>query len=416
MSPGAKNVILKLKKGNLFFNTFIGLKKHPCINPVLMNRWITFCFFSFTIFLCFSHAEAQNKADSLTEELKSKMYNTFRHFSFGFYIDAYITMELDQKKDTSNIIPYFANCPMTDQIRLNVAAIEVNYNAEKVRGKLQIQYGDAPNLLASPEKQWIKTIRQAAVGFRIAKDLWTDIGFMFTPVGWESAWPVTNFISTASICGYFEPGAVLGIKFSYNFSDKFNGGLMFGNPYSLAYQQTNHIAGILFLNYLPLKNLTISYNSLFGNQALRNAEFKNNLLYNDILITYAPHRNVNLIGQVDFAFQTNSQMPPDTNKIASMCSGFIQGRFSFLNYFSLSGRYEFFVDPDGFLSGPYTYGGHTTGLSMNGIAVSLEYKPVNIGYMRLEYKYMHANQGNEVYYSGTSDMMQAIIFTTGVRF
>jgi hypothetical protein len=373
---------------------------------------------AFLFFYCFifNFLFSQSPADSLTEELKSKILDNARHFTFGFYVDAYVNMQLDNNTDTSNIVPYFANCPMRDQIRLNVAAVEVYYNADKVRGKLQLQYGDAPNLLAAPEKQWIKTIRQAAFGFRIVKDMWVDIGYMFTPVGCESAWPVTNFISTASMCGYFEPGAVLGIKFSYMFSDKFNAGFLVGDPYSLAYQQTNHLAGILFLNYLPRKNVALSYNALIGNQALKDASIENNLLYNDILVTWDPWKDLSLMGQVDFGFQTNSQMAPDTNKVASMTSGFIQAKFRFLDYFAIAGRYEFFTDPQGFLSGPYTYDGKTTGLATNGISISLEYKPISISYIRLEYKYMHANPGNKVYYGNTSDLMQAIIFTTGVRF
>jgi hypothetical protein len=383
---------------------------------MFMNRFTLYCLLFLSILLSHFPVLAQERTDSLTDELKTKILNNVRHFTFGFYIDGYVTMQLNKRKDTSNIVPFFANCPMTDQIRLNVAAIEIYYNADKVRGKLQLQYGDAPNLLASPEKQWIKNIRQAGVGFRIVKDLWMDIGYLFTPVGYESAWPVTNLISTASVCGYFEPGAVLGMKFSYKFSDKFNGGFMVGNPYSLAYQQTNHISGILFVNYLPMKNMLLSYNCLFGNQALRDAQIDNNLLYNDILITYDPAKNINLIGQFDFAFQTNSRMPPDTNEIAGMCSGFLEARYGFLRNFSIAGRFEYSYDPDGFLSGPYTYDGKTTGLTLYGTAISLEYKPVKIGYMRIEYKYLRANKGNMVYYDNTSDYMQAIVFTTGVRF
>jgi hypothetical protein len=191
---------------------------------------------------------------------------------------------------------------------------------------------------------------------------------------------------------------------------------MFGDPYSIAYQQTNHLAAILFVNYMPVKNLTISYNNILGNQALKDADFRNNLLYNDIIVTYNPISNVTINGQFDFAFQTNSQMAPDTNKIASMCSGFIQSQYRFLKHFSISGRYEYYYDPDGFLSGPYTYNGKTTGLTINGMGLSIEYKPVRISYIRFEYKYMHANKGNLVYYGKTSDLLNALIFTAGVRF
>ncbi len=381
-----------------------------------MKRFIKFSIISLSFFLCSTPASSQGKADSLTDELTTKMLNNFKNFKIGFYADTYVNLELDHNTDTTNIVPFFANCPMTGHIRLNVAAIEMFYDAEKVRGKIQLQFGDAPNLLASPEKQWIKNIRQAAVGFRISKKMWVDVGYMFTPVGCESAWPVINIISSASVCAYFEPGAVLGMKFSYKFSEKLDAGFMVGNPYSVAYQHSNILSGILFINYMPLKNLTISYNNLFGNQALRNATLKSNLLYNDILIVYDPHDNINITGQFDFGFQTNSQMAPDTNKIASMCSGWLQCRYRFLHNFSIAGRYEYYYDPNGFLSGPYTYEGKTTGLTTNGTSVSLEYKPVKIAYIRMEYKYLQSNKGNKVFYSNTSDYMNLLIFTTGVRF
>ena len=367
-------------------------------------------------FLTASHVSPQSKADSMTDDLKAKMFNNLKHFTLNVYVDVYVNLELKKHRDTSNIVPFSGNCPVKDQIRLNESALEIIYSADKARAKLQLQWGDAPNLLTDPEAQFIKTMRQANFGFTIVKDLWIDFGYILNPISCEAAWPVFNQISTATICGYFQPGSVLGIKLSYKFSDKFNGGIMAGNPYSLAYQQNNHIAGLTFLNYIPLKNLTISYNNFFGDQALRNVRPKTTLFYNEFIIMYNPHQSVDLTGQFDFAFQSNSQMPPDTNKVASMCSGFLQARFSFLKHFSIAGRYEYFHDPDGFLSGTYTYDGITTGLTTNGMALSLEYKPVKIGYMRVEYKYIHANKGNNVYCDNTSDFIQAIIFTTGVRF
>ena len=173
-----------------------------------MNRIVLSVLIALSALAWHGPLRAQENTDSLTDAIKTKIFNNFKHFSFGFYADAYLIMELDHKNDTAKIIPFSANCPMTNLIRLNVAAFEIYYNAERVRGKFQLQFGDAPNLLAAPEKQWVKNIRQAAFGFRVAKDLWIDAGYMFTPIGCESAWPVINTISTVTMCGYFEPGAL----------------------------------------------------------------------------------------------------------------------------------------------------------------------------------------------------------------
>lgn len=360
--------------------------------------------------------EAQNKVDSLTDGLKNEMFTRLKHFSFGFYVDAYYNWTLGSKNDTSNVVPFQGNCPIQNQIRMNVAAIEIAYTGDKVRGKLAIQFGDAPNLLADAAAQFIKNLRQANFGFRLSKRLWLDFGYFLNPVGLESTWPVLNFLSTVSIGGYYEPGNVLGAKFTWIASEKFTGGLMVGNPYSLAYGKNTHMAGLMFFTYNPIRSLSITYANFFGNQALVNAAIKNNILYNNLIVQYNPISQLTFTGQLDFAAQTNSQMYPDTNKTATMFSGLVEASYLFLQKFSVSTRYEFFNDYDGFLSGKYTYGGITRGLLTQGFSIGFEYKPVKIGYIRLEYRHLYAAPGNYVFYSKTSDNMQALIFTTGVRF
>ena len=352
--------------------------------------------------------------DSTIELLKSKILGKLNHFTFGMYIDAYYNSTLTSPHDTSNIVPFSANCPIQDQIRMNVAALEFYYDNENVRGKFAIQYGDSPNLMASANSQWIKTIRQANFGFRVVKNLWVDFGYIFNPVGYESAWGILNQISFVTIGGYFEPGSVLGAKVSYKFSEKLNAGFMVGNPFSLAYAQNTHMAGILFLNWTPKPNLTFTYNNFFGNQALVDADLKNNILYNNIIITYSPIKSIGLVAQIDFASQTNSTMPPDTTKIAHMYSGFLQAQYKFAKFFSLTARYEILNDPNGFLTGvnENTMRGERT----NGFALSFEYKPVTFGYIRVAYRYLDGYPGSKIFGSNTSDNMQALIFTTGVRF
>ena len=357
---------------------------------------------------------AQKSADSLLDAAKNQIFRRLNNFSFSFYVDAYYNMTLNGVQDTSNVVPFSSNCPLQDQIRMNVAAFELGYNSDKVRGKFAIQYGDAPNLLASPSSQWIKTIRQANFGFSIVKDLWVDFGYIFNPVGCESSWAVLNQISFVTVGGYFEPGSVLGVRLSYKFSDKFRGGVMMGNPFSLAYSQKTHMTGIVFLTWQPRPNLSFTYNNFFGNNAIRNAEINHNSLYNNIIVTYNPVKKVELTGQFDFAFEANSGMAPDTGKTASMYSGFLQACYRFNEHFAASARYEIFDDPDGFLSGVNAK--TNRGLRTNGWSLSVEYKPVKSGYLRLAYRYLGSYPGSYAFHSGGSDQMQALIFTTGMRF
>jgi len=372
--------------------------------------------FILVLAVCHPPAKAQNKVDTVTDELKNEMFTRLKHFTFGFYVDAYVNWTLHSKDDTSNIVPYSGNCPVQDQIRMNVAAIEIGYTSEWVRGKLAIQFGDAPNLLAAPEAQFIKNLRQANFGFRLGKKLWLDFGYFLNPVGIESSWPVLNFLSTVSTGGYYQPGSVLGVKLTWNASGKFWGGIMAGNPYSLAYSKDTRIAGLMFVYYKPLNNLTINYNNYMDNESLSDVKTNHYIIYNNLIVQYDPTGSLNLCGQFDFAAQTNSQMAPDTNKTATMFSGMVEAKYMFFRKSSASVRYEFFNDYDGFLSGPYHYNNRTRGLMTQGFSVGYEYKPVKIGYIRLEYHHLFAAEGNYIFLSGKSDQLQSVVLTTGVRF
>ena len=153
----------------------------------------------------------QNQADTVTDKVKDQIFKKLKNFTFGFYIDTYYNLTLGNRGDTSNIIPFSSNCPVQDQIRMNHAAIELYYNADRIRGKLILQYGDAPNLLSTPDAQFIKNLRQANFGFRIHKSLWLDFGYFLNPVGFESSWAILNKLSTVTAGGYFEPGNLLGV-------------------------------------------------------------------------------------------------------------------------------------------------------------------------------------------------------------
>lgn len=360
------------------------------------------------------YLRSQSTDSQNIDELKAKILGKLSNFTFGLYIDTYYNASLGNPDDTSNLVPYSANCPIQDQIRMNVAAFEFIYSAEKVRSKLVLQYGDQPNLLAAPEAQFIKTLRQANFGFRIAPKLWIDLGYMFNPVGYESSWAVLNQISTVTIGGYFEPGSVLGAKVTYTINDRITVGMMAGNPYSLAYGQNTNMTGMMFFNYQPLKNLKFVYNNFFGNQALKKATIENNLLYNNVILTWAPFKLLELATQFDFSFQTNSKMAPDTNKTAGMYSGFIQARYPFAEKFSITARYEFFNDRHGFLTGINTL--TNRGIKTNGLTASFEYKPVKYFYLRMAYRYLEGYKGSKLFDSNTSDVMQALIFSAGFRF
>jgi hypothetical protein len=97
-----------------------------------------------------------------------------------------------------------------------------------------------------------------------------------------------------------------------------------------------------------------------------------------------------------------------------MLSGFLQAGYRFNSHFCATARYEHYNDPDGVLSGINSL--TNRGLRTNGFSCSVEYKPVQICYFRLSYRYLGGYPGSREFSGNTSDQLQAIYLSAGVRF
>jgi len=357
------------------------------------------------------------QTDTLSTESKNKFQELLNNFDVSVYMDVYYNGILDNPSgDTSNLIQFASNCPFAKEFRLNVASVWLYYTSKNVRGKLELQWGDAPNLLAQPDAQFIKNMKQVDFGFRIYKTLWVDVGYLYNPIGYESSFPIRNQLSTVTTGGYFETGNFLGIKVSAQISPSFYAGAYLGNPYTLAYGKNKRLYTGLTLLYSFKELFSINYNNMIGNAALSTSDLNHFYLYNNVILTCTPVTKLLLVGQVDFGFETNASKPPDTTNNASGISGFLQVTYQFAKWFSASLRGEYLDDPDGLTGTLYTYDGKFRGLLTYGGTVGIEFTPVPNSYLRAEYSYLSADNGNKIFGSGLSDNRQLLTFTAGIRF
>ena len=351
----------------------------------------------------------------ISKEQEKKILLKLKKFEFGLYMDVYSTLSLKQIDDTSRIIPLYSNSMWSNDYRLNVVGLTVNYRAEKIRSNFTLQYGDVPMLLSKVEYQFVKNIRQANFGFKITKRTWIDMGFMLNPIGWESSWPVLNTcLSTASVGGYFEPGSYLGVRFSTQFNDKFEARFYAGNPYSVAYDADTYVSVGCQLIYKPTPNLMILYANMAGFQSKFSEPDPRFRLYNNLVAYYDPFKWLNLTAQYDFAWQTNSHLGSDVSILAYVNSGYLQATYRPLKWFACSVKGEFYADPNGFLSGVYDDGnGKERGLGTIGVTGGVEFKPIQIIYLRMELRYVDADQ--KIYINSTAENQGAITLTAGFK-
>jgi opacity protein-like surface antigen len=357
--------------------------------------------------------------DAQTDTLKGikkieKQGIVFGDFNIGFYIDVYFLAPLDNSEDTTTIMPLYSNSNYTSAFRLNVASLIIKYDAEKTRGNITFQYGDIPFLLTSVEAQFIKYLRQANFGLRLSKKTWIDMGYMLNPIGVESSWPIYNHISTVTVGGYFEPGNILGVRISSQFTPKFGMKFYVCNPYSVAYQQDNYVSLGLALSYNILDNFTLTYANMTGLQSKSIENDPQARLYNNLILQYDPLKWLNLTGEVDFAIQTNSNIGPDPSTLSGAGSGFAEANFRLHKRWGLSARVEYYNDPNDFLSGYYGSNGGKSKFSTWGYTGGAEFKPLEKSYLRAEFRYIDCN--NKIFYNQDRDYQYNITMTCGLMF
>ncbi|MFH1296678.1 MAG: outer membrane beta-barrel protein [Bacteroidota bacterium] len=359
----------------------------------------------------------QAQINTLSPAEQGKFQKFIQNFDVSVYMDAYYTFVLDDPAgDTSNLKEFAANCPFADEFRLNVASIWLEYNSKNIRGKFLVQFGDVPNLRSTPEEQFIKYMREAHFGFRAYKTVWVDIGYLPNPIGYESSYPIRNQISTVTVGGYFETGNFLGVKLTSQLTPSLFAGIYVGNPYTLAFGKNKRIYGGMTILYKYRDLFSVNYNNMIGNASIVTSERNHFYLYNNLILTMKPVKNLLLVGEVDCGVFGNSKKPPDTTRTASGISGFLQATYRFTKWFATSIRGEYMNDPDGSLTPLYAYDGKLRGLLTYGGTVGLEFNPAPYSYLRAEYNFLSADKNNFIFNSMLSDHRHSITFTAGLRF
>ncbi len=330
----------------------------------------------FNLFSTFSHSQ-----DSITMIMKN--------YHFSAYLDTYYSYDYTSKysnPDTVRIYSDFA--PYDNEFRLNLAYVSMKYEDEKIRANLGFKAGDMPLLLTPVEKRFIHYIKEANFGIKLGDKFYMDLGYMGNPIGIESSESAKNFLSSISLCGYFQPGNLIGAKFSYEISKKLKGSILGYNSYSIASANNNNKNLAISIEFTPKEYLSVCFNSSLGDEG-EGKSIQKLQSYNNIYCSYSYKNKIDFIAQFDFSAQGNSRKT-DSTKIAYMTSGFASLRYNLASKFNVALRMDFINDPDGFITN--SMGGSNENLRAYSFTAGIEFKPLKNIFFRLENQYMHFNQ------------------------
>lgn len=350
------------------------------------------------------------KKDAVLKEKKKELIDLPEGMTVNGYAESYYVWDTDK----NNFLRQFTGTSVyRDQFRMVIAQISGAYSTKHFRGALAFHFGDLPDF-NWPNINSLKYIQEANIGFSPVKDLWFDFGYFNTHIGSESVYPRYNFFNTFALVTYFEPIYQSGIRVSYA-RKKFYGQLHLLNGYNqLTDNNKNKSVGVQ-LGFKPNDYVDFTYNNIIGNEQPEELNNPKIRIQSDLVVKIFAGKKVDMLLGFDHVYQQKSQIA-DTTKAANIFSGQFSIRIRPHKKFSVSARYEYHQDKDGFLSGVFTNSaGELTGLIAQGFTLGIELSPVPFGFLRLEGRYLIAKNDQKIFFENKNSRFE-VVFSAGAGF
>ena len=302
-------------------------------------------------------------------------------FRYGGYVSTYYAFyDADPEPNGFALFPTLA--PRSNQFSLNMALLNFDYTSEHARAAITLHYGDVP------ESSWPSTfnaIQEARAGFRIFKKFWFDAGFFKTHIGLESFQPRENITSSMSISNYYDPYYLSGAKLTYMANKKLILQVGVFNGYNEYVDNNKNKALDFSLNYMPTKELSLTYNFLTCDETPDNQPTKHQRYYQNFYLTY--FKNKFTLGlDLNFGLQERS-LKSDSTKLASMYAGILVAKYQVFKKLYGYGRLEYFSDENQILTGSLNIGKY-----IHGTTLGLEFKPMRTAGISAEWRLLDADK------------------------
>ncbi len=335
-------------------------------------------------------------------------------FKITGYVDAYIAHYSDQLSlGTYQKFPTAA--PISNAFSLNLVQVSMSYQNDQVRGIATLHGGDIAACAWSSKYNFIQ---EAYAGMRVFKNTWLDAGFFRTHLGFESIQPRENITSSIALTTYYEPYFLSGAKLTHYLNKKvtfqasvFNG---FNTYIAINHKKTLGLSAV----YEPNSHIMVSYNVLASDNTPDSVKNTHRRLYQNFYIAYKS-KHFNFGFEANFGLQEHTGLR-DSTATATMYSMLVAAKYKMLGgQYSVYGRAEIFNDQNEILTGPVINQYHTlVGLHAFGANVGLEFKPMNNSFLRLESRYIHLWNDENIFYTKNknTNVRLEIIGSLGVWF
>lgn len=312
----------------------------------------------------------------------------------GAYLDLYYGLTSAQQPD--NNVPYFVSMSRSNELTVNLGFIDVQYATERFRARFAPALGTFMNANYAAEPGTLKNILEASAGFRLSKtkQIWLDAGILGSPYTNESAISRDHLMYTRSFAPEYVPYYLSGLKLSLPLGDKVTAYLYLLNGWQQI-QDVNRGKSLgTQVEYRPNSKHLFNWNTYIGDERSAAAPQNRTRYFTDVFWIYNPDGVFSFTTCAYIGSQVRENAGGTRSNAVWWQTNFI-GRYRFTDRLSLSGRVEYFDDPDHVQITPVhpvdAFASYSTGLCLN-------YTVNEVAMLRLEGRQFFSSQ---TVYTGT---------------
>lgn len=285
----------------------------------------------------------------------------------GGYLDTYYGYNFSEPSSGDN--PYFVSMARHNEFNINLAFVDVKYSSSRLRARFVPGFGTYINSNYAAEPGSLKNIVEANVGVKLFhnKNIWLDAGVLGSPYTNESAISKDHLMYTRSFAPEYVPYYVSGAKLSMPVNEKVNFYLYLLNGWQQIVDQNSGKSVGTQVEYRPNNFWLINWNTYVGDERSATVPQNRTRYFSDVYFIYSKNKWT-ATGCIYAGIQER-QNTDNTTRSDKWWQANLIGRYSFSEKVSLSGRVEYFSDPQSVQITSITDGGgfnsYSTGLGLN---------------------------------------------------
>ncbi|AMQ56885.1 outer membrane beta-barrel protein [Algoriphagus sanaruensis] len=303
---------------------------------------------------------------------------------FKGYLDSYYGYDFRNPSEGS--VSYFVSSNRHNLPSVNLAFLELGYNSARFRGKIVPGVGSYMRSNYEQENGVFRNILEASIGTRLSKssNIWIDFGVLSSPYTNEGPVSRDQLMYTRSLAAEYVPYYLTGLKVSLPISKKWTGSLYLIQGWQQIRDQNQGKAIGTQLSFQPNSKNLFNWNTYVGDERSESKPSSRLRLFSDVYWIYSGS-NWKLSSCIYGGFQ-NTMTDRFNGSVFWWQANFIAG-YQISENFSLSGRVEYFSDPNEVLITSETL---IPGFQVFSNGLSLNFSPLSNFQIRLEGRYFTA--------------------------